>query len=152
MGRLSDLREKMLKENDDLLKRMQALEIVQRNGDLNVFLFDRLAMYGARLEWNQFEFYFEVLKVLEGMQVPRSESCVTIDHDKWQDFIGRLEQWSQAYPLEMFGDIDARQLQEGYYSSGDLQSMVSRAAAGMARHVLSKILADLRELKDVGAD
>lgn len=70
------------------------------------------------------------------------------DEDRPRDPLGELDEflatWEQAYPLDVFGEATARQVQAGEASTDSF-------AATVARHVLARVrerVAELRECRD----
>lgn len=66
--------------------------------------------------------------------------------EQWRDFVEKLELWALAYPIDVFPEVDMRELEDRAYSREEVWSIGSRNAAGMARHVLARVLADVRAL------
>lgn len=64
------------------------------------------------------------------------------------EFIAWLETLNEAYPEDIFRPIDMREVEDRMYTRDEVQRIASRNAAGMARHVLKRVLAEARKVAD----
>jgi hypothetical protein len=68
--------------------------------------------------------------------------------DRLADFRQWLEDWSRAYPEDMFPPVDMRAVMadERVYSHAEVLSIAQRNAAAMGRHLLAKVIERASEL------
>jgi hypothetical protein len=72
----------------------------------------------------------------------------TSEPTELDEFLDWLRDWVDAYPEDIFRPIDMRDVGPSDYTQEEVLSIASRNAAGMARHVLSRVLENAERLKD----
>lgn len=66
--------------------------------------------------------------------------------ETWQEFVVRLEQWAKSYPVTIFPHFDIRNTREGTFTRDETISLAASNAANMGRHVLERVINDVRKL------